>query len=132
MAVIAGDVFHRNLTLIATAGLKVIAARAKVTAGRAFVGQWKVARYGDQGPCVLVGTRQRDRSKQSLGIRMLHLVKDIFDAAALDSFAGIHNANAVAGFQNQTEVVRDKQHGGAVFLAQILDQFHHGGLNGHV
>ena len=125
-------IFHEDILRVTAAFLKVVTARAKVTARRPFVGQGEVPRNGHQRAAFLVGTRQRNRAEQRLRIRVLHLVKDVFNRATLDCFTGIHHTKPVAGFQNQTKVVRNKQHRGAVFLAQILHKFHNGGLNGHV
>ena len=132
MPVVAGHALHRDRRGVAAAGDEIVAARAEVTARRAFMGQGEIARDGLQGPRVFIRPRQRDRTEQRLRIGMLHLVKDILDRAFLDRFARVHHADPVAGFQHQSEVVRDEEHRGAVFLAQILHQFHHRRLDGHV
>mmetsp|Transcript_18259 Transcript_18259/g.28909 ORF Transcript_18259/g.28909 Transcript_18259/m.28909 type:complete len:656 (+) Transcript_18259:1222-3189(+) len=121
---------HRDgLVLVAQTVLEIVAAGAKVAAGRAFMGQGEVAGDRHQRGRILVSTGQGDRAKQGLCIRMLHLVKDLLDAAPFHSLAGVHHANPVAGFQNQAEVVRNKQHRSAVFLAQVFDQLDHRGLD---
>ena len=63
---------------------------------------------------------------------MAHLVKDILDRAAFNRLAGIHHADPVAGLEDEPKVVADEQHRGAVFLAQVLDQFDNCGLHRHV
>ena len=132
MAIMALHIFHEDILRVTAAFLKVVTARAKVTARRPLVGQGEVPRDRHQWTAFLVGTWQRNRAEQRLRIRVLHLVKDVFNRATLDRFTGIHHAKPVAGFQNQTKVVRDKQHRGAVFLAQILHEFHNSRLNGHI
>ena len=63
---------------------------------------------------------------------MLHLVKDILDRTTFDGFAGIHYANPVTGFQNQSQIVRYEQHRCAVFLAKVFDQFNNSRFDGHI
>ena len=132
MAVIARHRLHHDGALITAPCFKIIAARAKVAARRAFMRQGKVTGNGNQGACIFVCTGQRDRPEQRLGIGMLHVVKHLLDGAAFDRLTGIHHANAVAGLQHKPKIVRDKQHRGAVFFAQILDQLHHSRLDSHI
>ena len=45
---------------------------------------------------------------------------------------GIDDGNTVAVLCNDTEIMRDEQHGGIVFLFQATDHFEHLRLNGHI
>ncbi len=132
MPVVAFDEAHGNDALIAAARFEIVAAGAKVAALRALVRQREVAGDRDKWAGVLVGAGQRDRAEERLRIGVAHLVEDIFDRAALDRLAGIHHADAVAGFEHQPKVVADEQHRGAVFLAEVFDELHHCGFHGHV
>ena len=117
-----GHIQHRNGTLIAAPRDKVIAARAKVAALGAFMGQGEIAGDSDQRARGFVGTGQRNRPEQSLCIGMAHAVEHIRNRPALDRLAGVHDTDAIAGVQHQPEVVADEQHRGAVFAPQIFDQ----------
>ena len=63
---------------------------------------------------------------------MLHFVKHILNATRLNRFAGIHDTDPVAGFQDQAKIMGNEEHRRAVFFAQIFHQFHHGGFHSHV
>ena len=132
MAVIAVDRVHWDVACIAAPGFEIVATGAEVAAVGPFVGQGEVAGNGHQRAAVLVGPGQRDRPEERLRIGVAHLVEHVLDRPGFHGLARIHHAKPVAGFQNEAEVVRDEQHRGAVFLAQVLDQFHHGGLHRHV
>ena len=132
VALIAGYRFHRNGLRIAATGHEIVAARAEIAPGRAFVGQGEVARDRHQRSRVLVRAGQRDRPEQRLRIGVLHFVEDILDGAILHRLAGIHHADPVAGLQHQPEVVTDEEHRGAVFGPQLLHELHHGGFHRHV
>lgn len=96
------------------------------------MGQGKVARNGHQRTRVLVSARQRDRAEQGLRIGVLHLVKHVRNRTTLNRFTRIHHTEAVAGLQDQTKIVRNKQHRRAIFLAQIPDQFNHRSLDRYI
>ena len=82
--------------------------------------QGKIPRNGHQRARVLVSPRQWYRTEQRLCIGMLHLVEYVVDRATLNRLTRIHDAQPIAGFQNQTKVVRNKQHRCAVFLPRSL------------
>ena len=105
VAVISGDCRHLDVACITAPRFEIVAPRAKVAAGWAFVGQGEIAGDRHQWAGILVRARQRDRTEQRLCVRVAHLVKDVVDRAALYRFAGIHHTEPVAGFQHQAKVV---------------------------
>ena len=127
-----GDRDHRDLGGVADALDEMLAARAEIAALRPLVRQRQLAGDGDQRPRILVGAGQRDRAEQPLRIGMAHPVEDVLDRAGLHRLARIHHRDAVAGLQDQAEIVRDEDHRGAELLAEPLDQLDDAGLDGHV
>ena len=117
---------------VAGPGLEMLAAGPEVAAGGTLVGQRQLTGNRNQRPRGLVRTRQGNRPEQPLGIGVPHLVEDLFDRAGFHRFAGIHHRDAVAGLQDQAQVVRHEDHGGAEFLGQLLDQLDDARLHRHV
>ena len=121
MPFIVRNPVHMDIGCIAASSFEVVASRSEVASGRSLVGKGKVAGYGDERPRVLVGARKRNGTEQRLRVRVPHSVENILDRSGLDGFSGIHDANPVAHFHNEAEIVRDEQHRRAVFLSEILD-----------
>ena len=111
---------------------EMMAARPEIAALRAFVRQRQLAGNGDQRPRVLIGAGQRDGAEQTLRVGVAHAVEDVLDRAALDRLAGIHDGDAVAGLQDQPQIVRYEDHRRAVAVAEILHQVDDAGLHRHV
>ena len=63
---------------------------------------------------------------------MAHPVEHVLDRAGLHRLARIHDGDAVAGLEDQPEIVRHEDHRRAEFLAEPLDQLDDAGLDGHV
>ena len=110
----------------------MLAARPEIAALRPLVRQRQLAGDRDQRPRVLVGARQRNRAEQPLRVRVPHAVEDVLDLAGLDRLAGIHDRDAVAGLEDQAEIVRHEDHRRAELLAEPLDQLDDAGLDRHV
>ena len=132
MVVVAGDRDHRDLVGIAQPFDEVLAARTEIAALRPLVRQRQLAGDRDQRARVLVGAGQRDRAEQALRIGVAHPVEHILDRTGLDRFARIHHRDAVAGLEDQPEIVRHEDHRRAEFLAEPLDQLDDAGLDGNV
>ena len=110
----------------------MVAARPEIAALRPLVRQRQLARDGDQRPRILVGAGQRDGAEQPLRIGVAHPVEHVLDLAGLHRLAGIHDGDAVAGFEDEAEIVRHEDHRRAELLAEPLDQFDDAGLDRHV
>ena len=94
--------------------------------------QRQLAGNGDQRARVLVGARQRDRAEQALRVGVAHPVEHVLDRPALHRLARIHDRDAVAGLEDQPEIVRHEDHRRAELLAEPLDQLDDAGLDGDV
>ena len=127
-----GDGLHRDLDGVAAAGDEVAAARAEVAAGRALVGQGEAAGDRDQRVAGAVGAGQRERAEEPLGVGVAHGVEDLGDRAGLDGLARVHDAEPVAGLEDEAEVVADEEHRRAELAAEILDELDDAGLDGDV
>jgi hypothetical protein len=94
--------------------------------------QRQLAGNGDQRMGVLVGARQRNGCEQAARIGMAHDVEDILDCSHFDSLAGIHHGDPVTCLQDQAEIVRDIDHGGAEFGGDFVDQIDNSGFHRHI
>ena len=107
----------------------MIAARPEVAALRPLVRQRQLAADRHQRARVLVGAGQRDRAEQPLGVGVAHAVEHLLDRAHLDRLARVHHRDAIAGLEDQAEIVRDVDHRGAEARADVLDQLDDAGLD---
>ena len=132
VAWVRGDRLHRNVGASQRAGDEVAAARAEVAARRALVGQGELAGDGDERVAGAGRRRGGGGRGKALGVGVAHGVEDLGDRAGLDGFAGVHDAEAVAGLEDEAEVVADEQHRGAELATGILDELDDAGLDGDV
>ena len=123
---------HRDRAGVAASGDEVVAARAEIAAGRALMRQRKLAGDGDERMAVLVGAGNRNGGEEAARIRMAHGVEDFGDRADLHRLAGIHHRDAVAGLEDQPEIVRDVDHRGAELRGDLLDELDDPRLHRHV
>src|SRR5689334_19620595 len=106
MTSIALDVEHRN-RLVAAPGLEEIAARPEGAALWPVARQGQLPANGHQWMREAVCARQRDRGKEATCIRVAHMVEDLLHLADFDRLSGIHDADAIAGLEDEPEIVRD-------------------------
>ena len=132
VAVGVGHIGHRHIARITAPRLKILAARAKVAARGAFMGQGEVTGDRNQGPCVLICSGQRDRTKQGLRVGMAHIVKHLRHSAGFHRLARIHHAKPIADIHDQAQIVADKQHRRAVFLPQVFHQIDNPRFHRHI
>ena len=76
---------------------------------------------GDRGqrPALAREVGARDAGDQAAGIGVARVLEHGIDGPGLDQLAQVHHADAVAHSGYDREIVRDVNHGCAVFLAQI-------------
>ena len=60
------------------------------------------------------------------------LVEDGLRGRVFDDLAAVHDRDVVGHLVDDAKIVRDEQHGGAVFLPQLVHELEDLGLNGHV
>ena len=62
----------------------------------------------------------RQAVEQALGVGMAHVVEYILNSALLHNTAGIHNCHIVADLGNDTQTVRNHQHGHITVVDEVL------------
>ena len=123
---------HGDVLRVAAPVLEEVAAGPEVAPARAFVREGKLAGDGLQGGRVLVRGRQRDAAEQPVGVGMLRPREQRVDGPFLDHLARVHDEHPVADLQDEAEVVRDVDLGGAVLAADVGDELGDAGLDGDV
>ncbi len=113
---------HRQGNLIAAPGDEVVAARREVAAHRPCMGQRQLAADRDERPRILIGARQRDGVEKATRIGMAHLVEHAAYVAGFHRLAGVHDSKAMAGLENEAEIVRDVDERGAELGGDLLDE----------
>jgi uncharacterized protein YidB (DUF937 family) len=66
--------------------------------------------------------------EQPARIGVAHGLEDLRHGADLHGFSGIHDGDAIAGLQDQAEIVRDVEHGGSELAGDLLDELDDSGL----
>ena len=78
------------------------------------------------------GAQFRHAAHQSLGVRVLGVVKDSLDRAAFHQLPGIHHAHVVTHAGDHTQVVGDVDDGCVKVALQVFDQVQHDRFDRHV
>ena len=60
------------------------------------------------------------------------VVEQILHVCYLTKITCIHDAHSVACFRDDTQIMRDKQYRGYLFLFQLAQEFEYLGLDGHI
>ena len=110
----------------------VRASRTKVAATWTVHRQWQLAGDRHQRAGVFICAGQGNRVKQPLCVGVTHLIEYLVNTAGFNRLAGVHHGDAVAGFQDQPEVVRYKQHGCAGLACEFLDQLNNARFNRYI
>src|SRR5258706_15492728 len=63
---------------------------------------------------------------------MTRVVKHLANRRFFDNPSGVHYRDAIRGFRNNTEIVRDQKHRKSEVLSQTSKQLENLSLNGHV
>ena len=77
----------------------------------------------------VLGICHRHGGQQTLGIRMLRLIKDRLARSELDNLAEVHHRHAVGNALDDRHIMRDEYPGYARLLLEIHHQIHHLRLN---
>ncbi len=90
------------------------------------------ARYRVEPAQAPVEAEPRQAAQQADRVGVARLREELTRRRLLDQHAAIEDANPLAHPRDDGEVVPDEQHGGAVLVAQCLDQVQHFGFDGGV
>ena len=74
----------------------------------------------------------RDRLQQALGVGVAGAAVQVVDVRALDDRAGVHHRDPVGDVGDHAEVVGDQDQAHLALLAELGEQVHDLGLDGHV
>ena len=70
--------------------------------------------------------------QQSLSIRMSGRVEDIGLGAKFDEASGVHDSDAIGYVRNDSQIVRDEEHGESELVAQLVEQIENLLLDGDI
>lgn len=82
--------------------------------------------------CALAHFEPWNGSQERLGIGVLGMFEHVADRCILDQIAGIHHANLVTVLCDDTEFMRDENHGHAGFSLEVGEKRHNPLLHRHI